>query len=112
LLLITSNDGIAHITHLGGALFAWVYFMLESRGVNLLANWSQRKEKRLHKAVQKTQEKVGQVMLDVDQILKKISEHGIGSLTAEEKEKLQKASDLKRQQRSNIIDLDDYRKRQ
>ncbi len=112
LLSILSNDRIAHITHLGGAVFAWLYFMFEERGVRALTRWKTRKDVKLQKAVKKTAEELGQVMVDIDPILKKISKSGMNSLTKEEKEKLEKASELKRQQKSKVISLDEYRKRQ
>ena len=112
LLSITSNDRIAHVAHLGGALFAFLYFRLEDRGIALLENWRDRKDDRARRAARKTEEELGQVMVDIDPILKKISQHGIGSLTREEKEKLEKASELKRKQKSKFISFSDFRKRQ
>jgi membrane associated rhomboid family serine protease len=112
LLSILSNDRIAHITHLGGALFAFAYFKLESRGAHMLNRWRNRQVEQIRKAAKRTQEETGQAMIDIDPILKKISQSGMGSLTREEKEKLEKASELKRKQKSKIISLDDYRKRQ
>lgn len=112
LLSITSNDNIAHITHLGGAVFAFAYFKLEGRGVELLDRWRNRKVEEKHRASRKSQEETAQTMIDIDPILKKISQTGMGSLTKEEKEKLEKASELKRKQKSKIISIDEYRKRQ
>jgi membrane associated rhomboid family serine protease len=115
LLSITANDPndpIAHATHLGGALFAWAYFKLEGRGVELLDRWRNRKVESARKAVKRSQEESAQTMVDIDPILKKISQTGMASLTKEEREKLEKASELKRKQKSKIISLDDYRKRQ
>jgi membrane associated rhomboid family serine protease len=106
------NDPIAHATHLGGAVFAWGYFRFESRGAEWLESWRNRKAESAVKAVRKVQEADEKVMVDIDPILKKISQSGMGSLTKEEKEKLEKASELKRKQKSKIISLDDYRKRQ
>lgn len=112
LLSITSNDRIAHITHLGGAVFAFAYFKLEGRGVDLLDRWRNRKVEKVRRAAKRTQEENAQTMIDIDPILKKISQSGMGSLTKEEKEKLEKASELKRKQKSKIISFDEYRKRQ
>jgi len=111
LLSIMSNDRIAHITHLGGAVFAWLYFKFESRGAEAYSRFKNRKEVKMEKSTRKTEQELGQVMVDIDPILKKISQTGMGSLTKEEKEKLEKASELKRQQKSKLISLDDYRKR-
>jgi membrane associated rhomboid family serine protease len=112
LLSITSNDRIAHITHLGGAVFAYAYFKLEGRGADLIDRWRSRKVEQVKKAVRRNQEEAEQTMIDIDPILKKISQSGMGSLTKEEREKLEKASELKRKAKSKIISLDEYRKRQ
>ncbi len=112
LLSIMSNDRIAHIAHLGGALFAWLYFMFEDRGVRFFSRWNTRKAVKMQKAVKKSEEELGQVMVDIDPILKKISLTGMGSLTKEEKDKLERASEMKRKAKGKVISLDEYRKRQ
>lgn len=112
LVSITYNDRIAHVTHLGGALFAYLYFKLEGRGADLLDSWRNRKVEHTRRAAKRTEVENTQTMIDIDPILKKISISGMNSLTKEEKEKLEKASELKRKQKSKIISLDDYRKRQ
>lgn len=109
LLSILSNDRIAHITHLGGALFAWLYFMFEERGAMALNRWQNRKGIKLQHQVKKSTEVLGQVMVDIDPILKKISQSGMQSLTKEEKAKLAKASEIKKLQKSKVISLDEYR---
>ena len=111
LVLLVRKDNISHITHLGGALFGWMYFVFEERGAKLLLKWQNRNQIQAHKVVKKTAEEVGQVMVDIDPILKKISKTGMNSLTKDEKEKLEKASELKRKQKSNVISLDEYRNR-
>jgi membrane associated rhomboid family serine protease len=111
LLSILSNDRIAHITHLGGALFAWLYFKFEDRGAAAFARWKGRKASKAQKAARKSEEELGQVMVDIDPILKKISQSGMGSLTKEEKDKLERASELKRKAKGKLISLDEYRKR-
>ncbi|MBW8888720.1 MAG: rhomboid family intramembrane serine protease [Fibrobacteres bacterium] len=112
LISITSNDRIAHMTHLGGALYAWLYFTFENRGAMALTRWKNRKTERAQRAVRQSEEEVGQLMVDIDPILKKISLTGMGSLTKEEKDLLEKASELKRKQKGKVISLDEYRKRQ
>jgi membrane associated rhomboid family serine protease len=112
LVSITYNDRIAHVTHLGGALFAFAYFKLEGRGADLFDRWRNRKVEKARRAVKRTEAENTQTMIDIDPILKKISISGMNSLTKEEKEKLEKASELKRKQKSKIISLDEYRKRQ
>lgn len=112
LLSIMSNGEIAHITHLGGALFAWLYFKFEDRGVEVYSRLKSRKAVKMQKAVRKSEEELGQVMVDIDPILKKISLTGMGSLTKEEKDKLEKASEMKRKAKGKVISLDEYRKQQ
>ncbi len=112
LMLITSNDGIAHITHLGGALFAFLYFRYEDKLYDSYLAFKNRRETRMESEARKSETVIEQVMVDIDPILKKISETGISSLTKEEKEKLQKASELKRKQKSKIISWDEYRNKQ
>jgi membrane associated rhomboid family serine protease len=112
LISITSNDRIAHMAHLGGALYAWLYFTFENRGALALTRWKNRKTERAQRAVRQSEEEVGQLMVDIDPILKKISRTGMGSLTKEEKDLLEKASELKRKQKGKVISLDEYRKRQ
>lgn len=112
LISITSNDRIAHMAHLGGAVFAWLYFTFEDRGAMAVARWKNRKVERAERAARRSEEEVGQVMVDIDPILKKISRTGMGSLTQEEKDMLEKASELKRKQKGKVISMDEYRKRQ
>jgi membrane associated rhomboid family serine protease len=112
LLSIMSRGPVAHVTHLGGALFAFLYFRLEDRGAAVLDKFKDRKVARVQKAVKKKEEEIDQAMVDIDPILKKISQHGIQSLSKDEKEKLEKASELKRKAKGKIISFDEYRKRQ
>jgi membrane associated rhomboid family serine protease len=112
LISITSNDRIAHMAHLGGALYAWLYFSFENRGALAIARWKNRKAERAQHAVHRSEQEVGQLMVDIDPILKKISRTGMGSLTQEERDLLEKASELKRKQKGKLISLDEYRKRQ
>jgi membrane associated rhomboid family serine protease len=112
LLSIMANDHVSHIAHLGGALFALVYFKFEDRGAETLSRWKNRKAVKVQKAVRKTEEELGQAMVDIDPILKKISKTGMGSLTKDEKDKLERASEMKRKAKGKLISLDEYRKRQ
>jgi hypothetical protein len=109
LLLITSNDRIAHIAHLGGALFAWVYLRwgMEFRPMEAI---KAHREGARREQVRREEEKLQEAMVDIDPILQKISREGIQALTREEKEKLDRVSEMKRRRRGNIVDLDDYRK--
>lgn len=111
LLLITSNDRIAHIAHLGGALYAWLWFRFEDRVGDYIVTVKRRKDIGMVKEVRKAEKEVQTAMVDIDPILKKISEKGIQSLSPEEKSLLEKASEVKRKQRSKVIRLEDWRQK-
>ena len=112
LMLITSNDHIAHIAHLGGALFAWWYLRWDNGGDGLFDGWKQWQTRRRWEKARRETEKMEAVMEDIDPILEKIARHGIQSLSRDEKEKLDRVSELKRKQRStNIVSFEDYRSR-
>ncbi len=112
LMLITSNDHIAHIAHLGGALFAWLYLRWDNGGDGLFDGWKQWQTRRRWEKARRETEKMEAVMEDIDPILEKIARHGIQSLSRDEKEKLDRVSELKRKQRStNIVSFEDYRSR-
>ena len=67
LLLITSNDHIAHIAHLGGALFAWFYLRWEGRGGNsLMDNFNHWQTRRRWEKARRESEKMQAVMEDID----------------------------------------------
>ena len=110
LMLITSNDHIAHIAHLGGALFAWIYLRWDDNNGSILEGWKHWQTRRRWEKARRETEKMEAAMEDIDPILEKIARHGIQSLSREEKEKLDRVSELKRRQRStNIVSFEDYR---
>jgi membrane associated rhomboid family serine protease len=111
LLAITSNDRIAHVAHLGGALFAWGFLRWDIQGFNPWEAWRSRQRKQGLKKKRREEEKLQEAMTDIDPILEKISRHGMQSLTREEKEKLDRVSELKRNRRGNVVDIEDYRQR-
>ena len=111
LLLITSNDHIAHIAHLGGALFAWLYLRFGEGGESVFEEVKLWRTRRRWEKVQREKEKMAAEMEDIDPILEKIARHGIQSLSREEKQKLDRVSALKRSQKGNIIPFEDYRSR-
>lgn len=111
LLVITSNDRIAHIAHLGGALYGWMWFRLEERVGESLTRWKRRKQIGMEKELRRAELDVKTAMVDIDPILKKISDLGIGALSEEEKSILEKASEVKRKQRAKVVRLDDWRQK-
>ena len=110
LLLITSNDGIAHITHLGGAVFALVYFRYENALELYWEKWKGRKEASLRKEARDASNRAQQAIKNIDSILAKISREGVDSLTDEEKKALDEASEAKRRQKSKILRMEDYKR--
>jgi len=84
------NSAVAHLTHLGGVIFAVLYHYGYDRVMNMVAERrSRRREMTVRKKAvdrvrsEKSFEEV------IDPILKKISEQGMDSLTPQEKEILQ-----------------------
>ena len=108
-LLFLRRDGTAHITHLGGALYGYIYFKFGYLFANIGAQFSLKRSKKKHKQFKFTKEEP-RSMEEIDPVLKKISEQGLGSLTKSERKILDKASKLKKEQKSKIIKMDDYRR--
>lgn len=96
------SSNVAHTTHLGGALFAWIYFKRQMRlssitqGFNFGAMKRKVKAKRsdlkIYAPAPEPRRKDAVAAETVDAILAKISEHGEESLTKSERETLKKAS--------------------
>ncbi|HUL70589.1 MAG TPA: rhomboid family intramembrane serine protease [Gemmatimonadales bacterium] len=103
------DDGVAHLAHLGGLLFGYLFFrfqrLSERRApvrarLESVAVQSGTREGQSHTpASLRTLPRSGgdPVAAEVDRVLDKISAHGIGSLTAEERRFLDEVS--KRKQR-------------
>ena len=98
-----THDGIAHAAHLGGLLFGFAYVLFEWR----LSNWlsvrhvpawwlerERRKSFRLYSPGSGSVDSSPEEELDekVDDILRKITEHGEASLTSRERRVLSEAS--------------------
>jgi len=87
-----SGDNVAHWTHLGGAIFGFLYM---KGGGSISALKSRVKGAKFRrddrKAVEK-REKSDKLMSDVDRILDKINEVGINNLTDKERKILERAS--------------------
>lgn len=103
------DDGVAHLAHLGGLLFGYLYFRFQR-----LSERRSPVRARLESVAVQSGTREGQphtpaslralprsggdpVAAEVDRVLDKISAHGIGSLTAEERRFLDEVS--KRKQR-------------
>jgi membrane associated rhomboid family serine protease len=112
LLLINSGDGIAHVAHLGGALFAWIYlkwFWSPSRG-GFLAQWRQRRNRNRWEKAMRDGERLRAAMEEIDPILRKISESGLDSLTRAERKRLESVSEMKKRLHGSDLPISDYYK--
>ncbi len=88
-----AGSGVAHLTHLSGALIGFLYMKPIWR-LGFLGNKYKglKAEKRFRKE-QKKQESTDKLMEEVDQILDKISKVGYENLSDKEKKILERASD-------------------
>ena len=106
---INGSGGVAHLTHLFGILGGWAFLTLDAPLTDL---WNKTRnmgvERRTRKAVEELVE--GQEFFDsrVDPILAKISKYGMGSLSRQERQILERASGMKKS--DNLVDLRAWRK--
>jgi hypothetical protein len=91
-VLAGASDGVAHWTHLGGAMFGFLYM----RGAGVTGFIHRRlgrvKSHRKDKKVEKEREEADKLMDEVDRILDKINEVGMNNLTEKERKILERAS--------------------
>lgn len=91
------KDNIAFMAHLGGAAFALAYaymgihFSFLTAPWRRLKDWSRRRPRNTFKVYRPPEENDEELNRRVDEILKKCSEHGEGSLTREERDFLIRA---------------------
>lgn len=83
------NDGVAHWVHLGGAAFGYFW----ARKGLIHVDWSERFERKRQVA---QQERAQGEAMHMDELLVKINEKGISSLTDKERAFLKKASERKK----------------
>lgn len=89
---LAGGGSIAHMAHLGGALFALVYLKLGSIQ-NLLPGFlSNMKRRRQESKLDKNRQRAEDIMKRVDAILDKINEVGIDNISAAERKLLEEAS--------------------
>ncbi len=89
--LVGSQDSIAHWSHLGGILAAFIYFKLWLKTAE--PSKTKKKETVVHYyEPRKSRQEVAQDSADVDAVLKKISREGMDSLSDGEYKILEKAS--------------------
>jgi membrane associated rhomboid family serine protease len=106
------NDGIAHLAHVGGALFGYLFFRVQSLSrrvpsqpartverVVMVQSGSSEPEHRTPVTPLRPQRRIDSdpVAAEVDRVLDKISEKGISSLTAAERRFLDEVAKQKKQ---------------
>jgi len=110
---LTPGDGIAHLAHLGGAAFGYLFFRLQTLSrrsphpppraverVVMVQSGASEPERRTPSAPIRPRRRsdADPVAAEVDRVLDKISEQGIGSLTAAERRFLDEVSKQKKQE--------------
>jgi len=87
---------IAHVVHLAGLLYGWLYYHYNIRwerlGDALTSRWTNLRARRKFK-VYRPEPEPDNLEIELDRILAKISEQGTGSLTPREQATLAKASE-------------------
>lgn len=102
---VRGDGNVAHLTHLFGILGGWVYLRYEERVGLWFSGMARRTErKRVQKAAEALEDREEFFDTRVDPILKKISKHGIDSLSRQERHILEKASGIKKDS-ANLVDL-------
>lgn len=105
-IVARSNDGVAHMAHLGGMLFGWLLLRYWQKGngssiLNKLGTFWQHRQKGSYNRNERTGRFTEEIDInarrqerqaEVDRILKKVKQYGYGSLSEEEKRKLFDAS--------------------
>ncbi len=89
---LAGGANVAHMAHLGGALFAFVYMKISWRWLhfgNYFRNLSYRREEA---KLNKNRQKAENIMKRVDEILDRINDVGIDNITPEERRFLEDAS--------------------
>jgi rhomboid family protein len=107
-----SNDGIAHLAHVGGALFGYLFFRVQTfsrraptqpartvERVVMVQSGSSEPERRTPVTPLRPRRRIDSdpVAAEVDRVLDKISEKGISSLTAAERRFLDEVAKQKKQ---------------
>jgi membrane associated rhomboid family serine protease len=86
------GDGVAHFTHLGGALIGFIYMKPDWKIFSLGRKVRGLRDNLKYKQQKKRQQNNDRLMEEVDQILDKISEVGYENLSEREKKILKNAS--------------------
>lgn len=92
-LLSMPGPQLGHIAHLGGLFFGWLYLRGPGFLLRMQTGERQRWVKRQMKAVNVAKAEQRGLQEEVDELLGKISKHGIAGLTIEERRRLEEAAE-------------------
>ncbi len=93
-------SGVAHVVHLGGLLYGWLYYQAYRSGwrserlFDGWGNWWRRWRASRRIRVYRPDPEPDDLEAELDRILSKIHEHGTGSLTSREQQLLTRASEI------------------
>lgn len=87
-----SGGGVAHMAHLGGIMFAFIYMKSDRKLFSLKSKIKNLRYKRQEVKLEKNRQQAADIMKKVDAILDKINAEGIQNLTKEERDFLEQAS--------------------
>jgi len=106
---VQGSGNVAHLTHLFGLLGGWLFVKYEAPVEMWIHGLAKRGErKRVQQAAEALVDREEYFDTRVDPILKKISKHGIDSLSRQERQILEKASGM-RKESENLVDLKAWR---
>ncbi len=110
--LLSPGDGVAHIAHLGGAAFAYLFFRFQGLAgpsrlppplgvertvmVQSGSHASERSDTPVPRPLRRIEPEQDEIAVETDRLLDKISGHGIASLTPAERKFLDEISKKKR----------------
>lgn len=86
------QSNIAHVAHLGGMVFGLVYIKWDDLRAILSDRRAEKRRKRYMKVVRDRQRERESIRKEIDDLLDKINRYGIGSLTAEERARIEEIS--------------------
>lgn len=89
---LVGGSGVAHLAHLGGAIFGLIYLKSDWRMARFGSWWRGLSYKRKESKLEKRRIKAEETMKRVDEILDKINELGIDNISDEDRRFLEEAS--------------------
>lgn len=90
--LIAGGANIAHLAHVGGAVFGFIYMKSDWRFISFGQKFKNLRYKRQEAKLEKNRQKAEDVMKKVDDILDRINEVGIDKISKAERKILEDAS--------------------